>query len=121
MRSLSGPGNGTAEYSGSTMKSSPRQARTSSCNVGTHGVGTRVGMLFAGLVGALAITAEIRYGTIRPTFLVTPRRGPVIGAKLAVSGLAGIGFGLLAEGLGAAAATVAFAARGIENQLSGSD
>jgi ABC-2 type transport system permease protein len=84
-------------------------------------VGTRVGMLFAGLVGALAITAEIRYGTIRPTFLATPRRGPVIAAKLAVSALAGIVFGLLAEGLGAAAATAAFAARGIENQLSGGD
>ncbi len=84
-------------------------------------VGTRVGMLFAGLVGALAITGEIRYGTIRPTFLVTPRRGPVIAAKLAISGLAGIVFGLVAEGLGATAATAAFSARGIENQLSGSD
>jgi ABC-2 type transport system permease protein len=84
-------------------------------------VGTRAGMLFAGLVGALAITAEIRYGTIRPTFLATPRRGPVIGAKLAVSGLAGILFGLLAEGLMATAAAVAFSARGIPNELSGSD
>ena len=84
-------------------------------------VGTRAGMLFAGLVGAIAITAEVRYGTIRPTFLVTPRRGPVIAAKLAVSGLAGVGFGLLAEGLMAAAATVAFAARGIDNQLTGVD
>src|SRR6266508_3098149 len=84
-------------------------------------VGTRVGMLFAGLVGAMAITAEIRHGTIPPSFLVTPRRGPVIAAKLAVSGLAGIVLGLLAEGLGAGAATVAFSARGIENQLSGGD
>jgi ABC-2 type transport system permease protein len=94
----------------------------------THGhqlevfeVGTRVGMLFAGLVGAMAMTAEIRYGTIRPTFLVTPRRGPVIAAKLAISGLTGLAFGLLAEALGAGAATAAFAIRGIENQLSGSD
>jgi ABC-2 type transport system permease protein len=62
-------------------------------------VGTRAGMLFAGLAGAIAITAEIRYGTIRPTFLVTPGRGPVIAAKLAISGLAGVVFGLLAEGL----------------------
>jgi ABC-2 type transport system permease protein len=84
-------------------------------------VGTRVGMLFAGLVGAMAITGEIRYGTIRPTFLVTPRRGPVIAAKLAVSGFAGIAFGLLAECLMAGATSVAFAARGIDNQLSGGD
>jgi ABC-type transport system involved in multi-copper enzyme maturation permease subunit len=84
-------------------------------------VGTRAGMLFAGLVGAIAITAEIRYGTIRPTFLVTPRRGPVIAAKLAISALAGIVFGLLAEGLMAGAASLGFAARGIPNQLTGGD
>jgi len=84
-------------------------------------VGTRAGMLFAALVGAIAITAEIRYGTIRPTFLVTPRRGPVIAAKLAISALAGIVFGLLAEGLMTGAASIGFAARGIPNQLSGGD
>jgi len=84
-------------------------------------VGSRAGMLFAGLAGAIAITAEIRYGTIRPTFLVTPRRGPVLAAKLAVSALAGIVFGLLAEGLMAADAAVAYAARGIENELSVGD
>jgi ABC-2 type transport system permease protein len=84
-------------------------------------VGSRAGMLFAGLVGAISITAEIRYGTIRPSFLVSPRRGPVIAAKLAVSGLTGILFGLLAEALMAGAAGVAFAARGIDNQLTGGD
>jgi ABC-2 type transport system permease protein len=84
-------------------------------------VGTRAGMLFAGLAGAIAITAELRYGTIRPTFLVTPKRGPVMAAKLAVSGLVGVAFGLLAEALMAAAATVAFAARGIDIKLTGGD
>ena len=84
-------------------------------------VGSRAGMLFAGLAGAIAITAEIRYGTIRPTFLVTPRRGPVLAAKLAVSGLVGLVFGLLAEAMMAADAAVAFAVRGIDNQLSGGD
>ena len=83
--------------------------------------GSRAGMLFAGLAGAIAITAEIRYGTIRPTFLVTPRRGPVIAAKLAISALVGIVFGLLAEGLMAADASVALSARGIDNQLTGGD
>jgi ABC-2 type transport system permease protein len=84
-------------------------------------VGTRVGMLFAALVGAMAITAEIRHGTIRATFLVTPRRGQVLAAKLAVSALVGLGFGLLAEGLMAAATTVALSARGIDNRLGGGD
>jgi hypothetical protein len=78
-------------------------------------------MLFAALVGAMAITAEIRYGTIRPTFLVTPSRGPVLAAKLAVGAAAGIVFGLLAEALMAGATTVALSARGIDNQLSGGD
>ncbi len=84
-------------------------------------VGTRAGMLFAGLAGAIAITAEFRYGTIRPTFLVAPRRSPVIAAKLAISGLAGIVFGLLAEALMAGGAAVGLAARGIDNQLTGGD
>jgi ABC-2 type transport system permease protein len=84
-------------------------------------VGSRAGMLFAGLAGAIAITAEIRYGTIRPTFLVTPRRSPVLAAKLAAGALVGILFGLLAEGLMTADAAVALAARGIDNQLTGGD
>jgi hypothetical protein len=94
---------------------------TRSHQLGVFQVGTRAGMLFAGLAGAIAITAEIRYGTIRPTFLVSPRRSPVIAAKLAISGLVGIVFGLLAEGLMTGAATVGFAARGIDNQLTGGD
>src|SRR5262249_57562350 len=85
------------------------------------GVGTGMGMLFAALVGAMAITAEIRYGTIRPTFLVTPRRGPVLAAKLAVSALAGMAFGLLAEGLMAGATTAALSTRGIDIQLARGD
>jgi ABC-2 type transport system permease protein len=84
-------------------------------------VGSRAGMLFAGLAGAIAITAELRYGTIRSTFLVTPRRSPVLAAKLAIGALVGILFGLLAELLMTADAAVGFAARGIDNQLTTGD
>jgi ABC-2 type transport system permease protein len=84
-------------------------------------VGSRAGMLFAGLAGAIAITAELRYGTIRPTFLVTPRRSPVLAAKLAISGIVGLAFGLLAEILMTVDAAVAFSARGIDNQLTVGD
>ena len=84
-------------------------------------VGTRAGMLFAGLAGAIAFTAELRYGTIRPTFLVTPGRGPVLAAKLAVGVLVGLVFGLVAEAFMVGDAAVAFAARGIDNELTGGD
>jgi ABC-2 type transport system permease protein len=84
-------------------------------------VGSRAGMLFAGLAGAIAVTAELRYGTIRPTFLVTPRRSPVLAAKLAIGALVGIVFGLLAELLMTADAAVGLAARGIDNQLNAGD
>jgi ABC-2 type transport system permease protein len=84
-------------------------------------VGSRAGMLFAGLAGAIAITAEIRYGTIRPTFLVTPRRSPVLVAKLAISAVVGLVFGLLAEGFMVADALIGFAARGIDIQLTVGD
>ncbi|MCY7365015.1 MAG: ABC transporter permease [Frankiaceae bacterium] len=40
------------------------------------------------VLGILALTQEFRFGTATPSFLVTPRRGRVLGAKLiAVSGL----------------------------------
>lgn len=84
-------------------------------------VGTRVGMLFAALVGALAITAEFRYGTIHPTFLVAPRRTPVVAAKLVVSGLFGFVFGVLAEALMSGATTAALGARGITVELTEGD
>src|SRR5260370_39243507 len=45
------------------------------------GWGTGIGALFAALLGAMSITAEIRHGTIRPTFLATPRRARVRAAK----------------------------------------
>jgi hypothetical protein len=84
-------------------------------------VGTRAGMLFAALAGALAITSEFRFGTIRPTFLVEPRRSPVLAAKLAIGALTGLVYGLLAEGLMATFAAVGFSLRGIPNQLTGGD
>src|SRR5919106_2628881 len=85
------------------------------------GPGERIGVLFAGLLGAISITAEFRYGTIRPTFLVTPWRDRVVAAKVAANALIGVVFGLVAGGAAAAAGTVAFWARGIEVQLDGGD
>jgi ABC-2 type transport system permease protein len=83
--------------------------------------GPLLGALFAGLVGALSITGEIRHGTIRPTFLITPRRGRVLAAKVVASGLVGIAFGLVAVCVAVGVGSAALAARGIPITLDGGD
>ncbi len=83
--------------------------------------GQRLGTLFAALLGALTLTAEVRHGTIRPTFLITPRRGRVLWAKVTASVLTGAGFGLVAGAVAAAAATAVLRARGIAVLLDGGD
>ena len=85
------------------------------------GRGEFLAALFGALLGALSITGEIRHGTIRPTFLVTPWRGRVVAAKALASTLIGAGFGLAAAALAVAVGTVALRARGIDVELDGGD
>jgi ABC-2 type transport system permease protein len=85
------------------------------------GRGEFLGALFAALLGAMSITAEIRHGTIRPTFLVSPRRSRVVAAKVAVSTLIGAGFGLLASALAVGVGVAVLGVRGIDVQLDGGD
>jgi len=85
------------------------------------GWGTTIGALFAGLAGAIGITAEFRYGTIRPTLLVNPDRARVIAAKAGAAGIAGLLIGLLAAGLVAAIGSAGLALRGISVTLSAGD
>jgi ABC-2 type transport system permease protein len=86
-----------------------------------YGWGTGIGSLFAALLGALSITGEIRHGTIRPTYLATPRRARVIAAKAAASALGGLALGLLAEALTAGVSSAGLATRGIHIALSAGD
>jgi ABC-2 type transport system permease protein len=85
------------------------------------GWGTSIGALFAALLGALSITAEIRHGLIHPTLLAAPRRARVIAAKVGASALAGILIGLLAEALTAAIVSAGLTARGVEITVSAGD
>jgi hypothetical protein len=85
------------------------------------GRGEFLAALFAALLGALSITSEIRHGTIRPTFLVSPWRTRVVAAKVGVSMLIGAGFGLAASALAAGVGTAALRLRGIDVQLDGGD
>ncbi|TFC77618.1 ABC transporter permease [Cryobacterium sp. TMS1-20-1] len=55
-----------------------------------------VGYVFPVLIGALATTGEFRHQTLTPTFLATPRRGVVLGAKTVTLLLVGAAFGLIA-------------------------
>jgi ABC-2 type transport system permease protein len=75
--------------------------------------------VFSALAGVLLITSEYRYGTIRPTFLFTPRRERVLAAKLLAGLLAGLVFGIIGEGVGFVIGYVILDARGISFALSG--
>jgi len=83
--------------------------------------GEIIGTLFAALLGALSITGEIRHGTIRPTFLVTPSRVHVVAAKVWASMLIGAGFGLSAGAVAAGVGTAALRVRGIGVRLDAGD
>jgi ABC-type transport system involved in multi-copper enzyme maturation permease subunit len=85
---------------------------------GVLGVGSLAGV-FSALAGIMLVTSEYRYGTIIPTFLVSPRRSRVLAAKLAAGVLAGIVFGIIGEGLGFAIGYAAITGRGIHFALSG--
>lgn len=77
------------------------------------GMGTTFGMLFASLLGALSITGEIRTGLIRPTLLMTPRRGRMLSAKFVSAAVGGLIVGLCAEGVAIAVASIGLGARSI--------
>lgn len=78
------------------------------------GWGEVLGALFAGLLGALSFTTEIRHGTIRPTLLATPNRRRVIAAKATIAALAGAGLGLTATTTAVVTGRAILAARGID-------
>ena len=79
------------------------------------------GALFAALIGVMAITSEFRHGTIRPTFVVTPRRMRVFGAKVLASLLMGVVFGFVAIGLSFGIGYAILAGRGIAFALDAPD
>lgn len=78
-------------------------------------------VFFATLVGLLTVTSEFRYGTIRPTLLVQPRRRIVLAAKLTAAALAGVVLTLVCIALSLAAGLAILAVRGVERVPSGAD
>jgi ABC-2 type transport system permease protein len=73
--------------------------------------------IFAALAGILVVTSEYRFGTIRPTFVFTPRRWVVLTAKYVASMLAGIAFAVVGQGLALVIGLGILSGRGIHRTL----
>ena len=71
------------------------------------------------LAGALAVTSEFRHKTITPAILITPRRTPLLAAKLITLTAAGLGVGLVTTGMATAITLPVLAARHIPAGVSG--
>lgn len=71
------------------------------------------------LAGALSVTGEFRHKTITPGVLITPRRIPLLVAKLITMAAAGLAFGLAATGMATAITLPLLAARHIPAGISG--
>ena len=80
------------------------------------GIGSFAGV-FAALAGIMLVTGEFRFGTIRPTFLFTPRRSVVLAAKVIASILAGIVFAAIGEALSVGIGALILDERGISLAL----
>jgi len=70
------------------------------------------GYIFAMILGITGMTGEYRYQTITPTFLASPRRSRVVGAKMAAHLLVGLGYGVVAAVTALVVGGVVIVARG---------
>lgn len=80
-----------------------------------------VGYVFPVLLGALAVTSEFRHRTLTQTFLVSPKRGTVLGAKFASQLGFGAVFGVLGFAAAVAAGAGALSIWGLDTALDASD
>ena len=80
-----------------------------------------VAEVFSLVLGIAIITAEYRHLTSRPTFLIEPRRGRVVAAKVVVSALLGLIYGACCVAVVAAIAVSWLAARSIDVDWGSSD
>ncbi len=80
-------------------------------------IGVTMGLTFAALSGALAITGEHRHGTLRSTVLKQPGRVAVLRAKAATQAAAGALIGAAAAGYATALTAVFLSARDLHLAL----
>ena len=77
--------------------------------------------VFAALAGAMLVTSEYRFGTIRPTFLFNPSRGRLFASKVVAGTMAGFVFGVIGEGLVYSIGVIILKARGIPISMNGAN
>lgn len=80
-----------------------------------------VAQTFALVLGVLAVTNEFRHGTITSVLLITPKRTPVLVAKLVTLAIGGLIFGLLAFGGAAAITLPVLSLRHVSTQVDGAN
>jgi hypothetical protein len=71
------------------------------------------GYIFSAIVGIILITTEFRHFTSRPTFLVEPRRGRVITAKIVIAAAVGLLYGVACVAVALAITVPWLSARGV--------
>lgn len=79
--------------------------------------GQFLGLMFVMLIGILMVTNEFHHQTATATFLATPRRTVVIGAKLVAAVLIGTAFALAIMAIALTAGAVFFSAEGVGTLL----
>lgn len=82
-------------------------------------IGVTMGLTFATISGALAITGEYRHGTLRSTVLKQPGRLAVLRAKAATQAAAGAVIGAAAAGYATAITAAFLSARDLHLALDG--
>jgi hypothetical protein len=78
------------------------------------------GYIFSVVVGIILITTEFRHFTSRPTFLLEPRRGLVVAAKLIVSAGVGVLYGVACVAISVAIAVPWLSTKGVTIDWTGS-
>jgi ABC-2 type transport system permease protein len=76
-----------------------------------------VGYVFPVLLGALSTTGEFRHQTLTPTFLATPKRGRVLGAKTITLFVVGAALGLVGLAASVGVGALVFNGFGIDPLL----
>jgi len=71
------------------------------------------------IAGVLSVTGEFRHKTIAAAVLITPRRTPLLAAKLITLTVSGLAFGLAATGTATAITLPLLAARHLPAEISG--